>query len=202
VTDDEWNGLSLLLAKGFKWKVPFGNAADERAYRILLDGIEPEQIAGVLRSFVARGQVFGPTPGEIVAELRSDPSAPTFEEAYRLIYGPGGVLRARPAYAGAGSITATSLDRAAYDRATELHPLVSQFVHRCGLARLRALEVDGEYGELVRKDLKRAYEDLTAALDGREVAAIASGRRGAGLTALDPMAALGFPARPQIEAAK
>ena len=44
---------------------------------------------------MARGQVFGPTPGEIVSMIRMDPSQPTPEEAYQMIYGPRGVMRAR-----------------------------------------------------------------------------------------------------------
>lgn len=82
MTNDEWASIALLLHRGFKWSEAFG-AAHDRAYRILLDGYEAEQIAAALNALVARGQVFGPTAGEIVGEIRRDPDAPTFAERTR-----------------------------------------------------------------------------------------------------------------------
>ena len=84
MTNEEWDTFAMLLDKGFKWREPFGEA-HVFTYRTLLDGYEAEQIADALRALIARGQKFGPTPGEIIAEIRSDPSMPTFDETLTLV---------------------------------------------------------------------------------------------------------------------
>jgi len=191
--DDEWDTLSMLLHKGFKWRQPFDDAQSD-VYRVLLDGYEPDQIATALRALVARGQVFGPTPGELVALMNADPSTPTFDEACQLIYGLRGILRARPA----GSTWADEGERgraylqAARERAATMHPLVGAFVERVGLDRLRMLELEHEdFGERNRKDLEARWDAHCVAMEGRDVALIAAGRRGGGLGRLDPLGALG-----------
>lgn len=199
MTNEEWDTFAMLLDKGFKWKEPFG-PAHEFTYRTLLDGYEPEQIAAVLRMLVARGQVFGPTPGEIVAAIRKDPGAPTFEEAYRLIFGAGGVLRARLPYDGPVLDPERRRDAAARARMAEIHPLVASFVDRYGQDRLRMLEVDHpDYGDLKRKELREAWDRHCEAMEGREVAALASGRRD-GLRAFDPLTAIGGGVRRELGA--
>jgi hypothetical protein len=193
MTDDEWMTISMLLDKGFKWREPFG-VAHATTYRVLLDGYDAEQIAGGLRKLIARGQVFGPTPGELVALINEDPSRPTFIEAYRLIYGKGGILRARPTVSTWPDNAAKErdYDLAARERAAAMHPLVAAFVERYGISRLRLLEVDhDDYGELNRKDLEAHWDRFCEAVQDRRVAAIAAPRRGEGLAKLDPLSALG-----------
>jgi len=196
----EWDTLALLIEEG--WPGEFTDAA-AKAWRVLLDDYDAGQVLAAVKGLVARGGKFRPSVAEVVAQIRRDPSAPTFEEMYRLVYGPGGVLKARPAYLGPDSITPATLERAQLDRAAMLHPLVGEFVRRFTLGRLRSLEVDHPvYGEANRKKLRQAWDEMCESLEDRDIAALASGRRGAGLTALDPLAALGVSARPQIEAAK
>jgi hypothetical protein len=197
---DEWQTISMLLDKGFKWREPFGEA-HAATYRVLLDGYDAEQIAGALRKLIARGQVFGPTPGELVALINEDPSQPTPEEAYQMIYGRGGVMRARlkpgASYASEAQMLGAR-DQVRLERAQEIHPLLGAFVERFGVHRLAMLEVDDpEYGELRRKEVREAWVRHCEAFAGREVAAIASGRR-SGLGKLDPLSALGVP-RPELE---
>lgn len=199
MTDEQWDAIAMLLDKGFKWKQPFGEAS-AAAYRVLLDGYDGEQIASALRMLIARGQVFGPTPGELVALIHHDPSRPTFDEMCRLVYGRGGILRARPRASSWPDAAARdrAYHQAAMDRAAQLHPLVATFVDRVTLDWLRNLALDhDDYGELNRKDLLARWEAHVEAMDGRDVAAIASGRRREGLQRFDPLAALGLrqPAR-------
>ena len=187
MTADEWNTIALLLDKGFKWREPFGEA-HETTYRILLDGYSAEDVASAIRALVARGQVFGPTPGEVVAEIRNDPAAPTFDEAYALIYRPKGILW--------GKSNAQSTEFAK----SRVHPLVGSFALRYGIERLRMLEVDHEdYGDIKRRDLRLAWDQHVEAMEGRDVAAlVASSDRRGQLGRFDPLTALGSPA-PQIE---
>ena len=182
MTDEQWDAIALLLDKGFKWREPFGGA-QLTAYRLLLDGYDEEQIAGALRTLVARGQVFGPTPGELVEVMRHDPSRPTFTEAYRLIYGRGGLLWTRGV------------------RIDDVHPLLQSFVGRYGLDRLRLLEVDhDDYGDLKRRELESQWDAHCEAMEGRDVAALALSRSDRGsLGRLDPLAALGIGQQPQLK---
>lgn len=194
MTDEQWDAIALLLDKGFKWKEQFGDA-QLTTYRILLDGYDEEQIAGALRILVARGQVFGPTPGEIVALIRSDPSAPTFIEAYRLIFGHKGILAAKPAerwFADAGEM-GRAHRQAQRARAGEMHPLVASFVERYGYTRLEELELnDPEYGDAKRRELERQWDAHCEATEGRDLAAMALPRGEGGLRRLDPLSALGL----------
>ena len=146
-------------------------------------------------------QRFPPSAPELAALARRDPSAPTFAEAYAAIYGPRGVLRARPPYppgGWSGSELQAACDELALQRAFERHPLLGAFIRAYGLARLRMLEVDDpDYGEIRRKELRSDFEQYVAANEHREVAALVAGRRGS-LGRLDPLAALGLQAPAQI----
>lgn len=196
MTDEQWDSIALLLDKGFKWKESFGDA-QLTTYRILLDGYDEEQIAGALRILVARGQVFGPTPGEIVSLIRKDAAKPTFIETYRLIYGAGGILRARPqesSFADLGE-RGRAYRQAQRDRAATMHPLVASFAERYGFDRLEGLELnDPDYGDAKRRELERQWDEHCDAMEGRDLAAIALPRsdRG-GLARLDPLSALPKP---------
>jgi hypothetical protein len=189
MTDDEWNVISLLLDHGFKWREPFGKG-HETSYRVLLDGYDPEQIGGALRQLVARGQVFGPTPGEIVELIRADPSMPTGAEMVTLLYARGGVFKARPPYSGR-PLTDSDFEEAQWARAGELHPSIGAFVRTQGLRRLRMLEVDHEvYGESTRRRLLEEWNTFIEANEGRDLAALAAGPARGQLGRFDPLAAL------------
>lgn len=193
MTTEEWNAIELLLDKGFKWREPFGEVQSS-VYRTLLDGHSCDLIVDVIRALVARGQVFGPTPGEIVALIRLDPSLPTWAEAYQLLYGRGGVMKAHPKYppgGWTGSELEEARDRVQLERADALHPMLGAFVRGYGLARLRMLEVDDPaFGELERKRLGEHWARFVVANEGREVASLVAGRRGS-LARFDPAEALG-----------
>lgn len=138
---------------------------------------------------------FVPSAGELRHAARRDPSQPTFAEAFQLIFGPRGALRASVSRGGT-QIYDRESDRqraeheAIVDRAAQFHPLIGAFIVRQGIRRLRMLPVDDpDWGEKHRRDLQAAWERHVEAFDGREVAALASGRPD-DLHRLDPLAAI------------
>lgn len=194
-TQQEWGRFFDLLDKG--WPGHLEPGAD-RAYQVLLDGTDPDDVVFALRRLLHQGARFRPSAAEILGARRVDPGRPTFEEAFQSIFGPKGVLRARPAvrrYLDEAE-RKRMYDEAAMTRAKELHPLIGGFVVRQGLDRLRHLPVDapggsdgpGE-GHWARKELREAWDRHVDASDGRELAVLASGGR-LGLRQLDPLAAL------------
>lgn len=192
INADEWAGICLLIEEG--WPGEFGDAA-EKAWRVLLDDYDAVQVLRAVKLLVTRGGKFRPSVAEVVAEINYDPSKPTFEEVYRLIFGRGGVLRARVSYAGPIVDADQKREKAMRARMTEIHPLVASFIDRYGLSRLRTLELDDpDYGELRRKELREAWDRHVDAMDGREAAALVAGRRD-GLRGLDPLAVLASPAK-------
>jgi hypothetical protein len=204
-TDEEWRGFCAVVDQG--WPGEFDETARE-AWRILLVRYEPADVGAALSHLIAEGHRFRPSVSELVAAMRRDPTRPTFEEALALMYGPGGILSAKPQRDG-GVLRYDSerqrralYDQAALQRAGDMHPLVASFVTRYGLDRLRALPVDDpEWGGKHQRDLEQAWNRHVEATDGREVAALAAGAPRGELARLDPFAALGLPRdRPQIEA--
>lgn len=161
-------------------------------------GLDPGQALTAIRSCPAT-QAFPPSAAELAALGRRDPSQPTPEEAHRLIYASGGVLRARvPAgveFDNEAHMLAAR-DQAAVQRAGELHPRLGSFVAAVGVEWLRSLNVgDERHGELRRKDFRDAWLRHCEAREGREVVAIASGAGRGGLRQLDPLAVLDTPRR-------
>jgi hypothetical protein len=165
-------------------------------------GLTPETALAAIRSCPAE-QRFPPSAAELLGLARHDPSKPTFVEAYRLIYGVGGILRARPFLTSSWDDDGDrrrAYDQAAREHAATMHPLVASFVDRYGIDRLRLLEVDHpDYGDIKRRDLEAAWDAHVEAMDGRDLAAIAAPRRGEGLRKVDydPLSALGA-RRPEL----
>jgi len=124
-----------------------------------------------------------PKPMEIVAYLSTDPSVPTFAEAYRLLFDPQ-----RGALIGSPDVRA--------ERMADLPAVVREFARRQGGDRLRMLPLDDSsesrgktVGEWARRELEEAWNRHLEATGGREVAALTSG---AGVRQLDPLAVLGI----------
>jgi hypothetical protein len=195
-TDEQWAMFFDLLDKGWPGDLDPDGAT---AYQVLLDGTAPDEVVDALRRLLHQGARFRPSAAEILSARRRDVSRPTFDEAFVMIFGPRGVLRARPAvrrYADEAERRRVH-DDAARRRAASMHPLLAAFVERQGLDRLRQMPVDAARtehgpgdGHWARKELREAWERHVDAFDGREVAALASGGR-IGLRQLDPLAALG-----------
>jgi hypothetical protein len=198
ISPDDWESLCLLIEEG--WPGEFDETA-AKAWRLFLDDYTADQVMVALKTLVARGGTFRPSVAEVVAAIRKDPSLPTFEEAMKLIYGRGGVLRARPRESTFrdSAEMARAYHEARLERARDLHPLVSTFVDRFGIDRLDSIEINHpDYGDVKRKDLRDAWDRHVEAMDGRDVAALASGRRRGELGRLDPLEALGIKKPAQI----
>lgn len=174
-TDQTWAQFCALLDDGWPGDLTPDQA---NAYRVLLDLADPAEVVGALRRLLYQGHRFRPSAAELLGELRRDASEPTFDEAYRLIFGPGGVLRSR--------------------RSVDVHPLVTAFIERQGEPRLRALPLDDpEWGHRHRRDLAAAWDRHVTACRDRDVAALAAGRRG-DLARFDPLRVLHGPDQAQI----
>lgn len=190
--DDEWGAFCLLLEEG--WPGDFDDRT-QRAWRVLLDRHDPQEVIAAVQHIVAEGHTFRPSVSEVVAAIRRDPTKPAFAEVIQLIYGRGGILRARP------TVTRWATDHerrhleeeAAWSRATELHPLVAAFARAQGLERLRRMNLDDpDWGDKRRADLQREWDDFAGRTDDRQAAALAAGQPPrAGLRQFDPLAALG-----------
>jgi len=167
-TDDQWDAFAALLQAG--WPGDF-NEAERKAARVLLDDVEPAQVIVALKRLLHSGRKFYPRPAvsDLLAELRSEPERPTFDEAYPTIYRS----------AAKGLIP------------TGLHPLIAAFIEHQGLERLGQLPLDDpDWGEKHRRDLRAAWIEHVESWNGRQVAAIASGATGP--RRLDPASALGL----------
>ncbi len=195
LTATDWNRFFALLDAGWPGELT-EDGAD--AYRTLLAGIDPDRILGGLRRLLHAGARFRPTAAEILGEARRDPSAPTFDETLVLLFRRRGVLDVRVR----GTIDSNPNHRAELivavnERLAALHPLVSGFVARIGLDRLRAMDIDDPVdGHWRRKELREAWQDFVDASEHREVAVLAAGSGSEGLRRLDPLAGLTVPALP------
>lgn len=154
-------------------------------------GLSAEGVLIAIRTWPA-GTDFPPSAPNLAAAARRDPNAPTFAEMLELVYGRGGVLRARPAqrvFAGEAE-RERAWRAAALERAALMHPLVTGFVASQGVARLRMLPLDDpDYGPIRRKELAAEWAEFVERNEGREVAALVAGRRGE-MGAFDPARAL------------
>jgi hypothetical protein len=169
-SDEQWDVFCALMQAG--WSGDF-TQSERKASRVLLDGVAPADAVSALKRLLHSGRTFYPRPAvsELLAELRADPSVPSFDEMLRLVY------RA-----------ASRDDRMAW--LGEHSPLVAAFVRVQGPDRLFTLQLDDpEWGDQRRRELREAWDNFLATAERREVAAIAAGRPD-GLRQLDPLAGL------------
>lgn len=166
------------------------DAIDAYLYILQARGLTAEEVLRAIGTWPA-GSNFPPSAPNLAAQARRDPGAPTFEEAVQLIQH---VLAARTTVRKARWEMGERerLDRRAQlDRSHCVHPLVGAFVASYGFDQLDRLDLDDEeYGQARRKQLRDAWEKFGEAVEGRDVAALASGRRGEGLGQLDPLQAI------------
>lgn len=170
-TREQWTAFCTILNDSWPGKMP---ASVFTSWRVMLDDVDPGEAVSAVKRLAFAGARFRPSLAELLSELRRDPSVPTFDEAFHLVFRRGGATRARELA----------------EWRSNVHPLVASFVDRQGIERLRLLPVDDpEWGERHRRDLREAWERHVEAFDGREVAALASGDRRAPVR-LDPLAAV------------
>jgi hypothetical protein len=199
--DEMWEGFCALLDEG--WPGEFDETA-RISWRVLLDTTPPDQAVAALRRLLLRGGRFRPSVSELLAETRSDPSMPTFDEAWlmirRALRAPGFVTAARRRFSETGKAFMSPKDEAKLraqameDAIAPTHPAVRRFVAVQGWGRLGEA-CDEEWGPARLKNLRDAWGEQAHATDGREIAVLASGGGRQGLRQLDPLAGI-----PQIGA--
>jgi hypothetical protein len=164
MTDEQWAVFEQLLAHGWsaprQWDQPTGDA-----YRLVLDGYDPDQVLLALQRLIHRGGPFRPSIAEVVAAINADAALPTFDEAYNAIWEKGG-------YVWTG-------------RLDGLHELVVLFIEaRGGLEGCRRERVaDPDYGGAVRQQLATAWAELVDRYEarkreGRALEALGRSKRG------------------------
>jgi hypothetical protein len=191
VNPDDWKLVATALLGSWPSQVAAWGREALAAYmaELAARGVTSEAALLAIRSCPAE-QRFPPSAPELAALARRDPSAPTFEEMLRLWKL---ARKARPLESRFDNEAhmLSARNDAAMARAFELHPLVGSFVERFGVGRLRMLPLDDpDWGEKRKADLREAWDRHCEAMEGREVAAVAAGRRD-GLRAFDPLAVLG-----------
>jgi hypothetical protein len=202
--DTRWRAFCGLLDEG--WPGDFDDAA-QASWRVLLDQVDPQQATVGLRRLLLEGRRFRPSVSELLAACRSDAGQPTWDEAWRLICtalsAPGyAEARRRHAAATGSTFLADDTDRELRDNGRQAalanaHERVRRFVAVMGWPRLAAA-LDTEWGEARLHALKDAWAEQAHAIDGRELAALASGRPD-GLHQFDPLSALDV-GRKELEA--
>lgn len=152
---DEWTGIETLLEHG--WPGEFSDAG-RAAYRVLLAGLDPDQVLAALRSLARKGGTFRPSAAEVAAAVADDPAKPTFDEALQVIRR---VVPVRP-------------DEAALERAAAVHPYLAAFIESVGLDRLRRWPIDDpEFGQLETDRLREAWRLFVVRADHRLASGIA-----------------------------
>jgi len=137
-------------------------------YAPFLDGHEPDAVVAALQSLADGGQTFLPAVGEIIGAIHHDHAAPSWAEAFELIYGRDGCLRGprRATVELAGGEQAR--DDAIVARAEDKHPVLGAFVAAQTPKRLRMLRIDHEeYGELERRRLGEEWAEFADRADRR-----------------------------------
>lgn len=189
---EDWTIISGLIDEWWPGKF---DASAGAAWYVALEGFDASDVIAALKGRLARGGTFRPSVAEVVGEIRRDPSEPTFDEALTLIRSAfkAGRRPLRGDFSGEAQMIGAR-EEAVRASARELHPLVAAFVARCSdLSRLEdeiGEMAGGEYAGARRRELEQRWEAHVEALEGRDIASIAAGRRRGSLGRLDPLAAL------------
>jgi hypothetical protein len=195
-TQTEWDGILSLLDNGWPGDL---TAEAGLAYQTLLDDVPTDRIVQGLRQLLHAGHKWRPTAAEILGQARVDPLKPTWQEAQRLIWARGGILKAQPAPRGRwiDDEKARATNQAVAERIAATHPLVQSFVARITVERLHRVDLESEWD---RKEMREAWEQHVEAMESRETIVLAAGGDPReGLRQLDPLAALGLDgARPSL----
>lgn len=190
MTQNDWRPVAIALT--CSWPSQVNSWGDEivAGYCSRLEhlGVTPDQALTAIDSCDAN-QTHPPSVPELAGLARKDPSAPTFDEVLRALYGNGrgGVI---------GLLWSCPGDRgmpAAVDRLAGEHKLVQDFARAVGSDWLRSLDPlgDGQYAGVDRKKLEHSWREFLGRHDERDVAALAAGRRNGRLRSVDPARQIG-----------
>lgn len=186
MTADEFHaGPGTILDGAFPGEFTPG---DERAYLFMLGDFPVERVMAALKAW---RKTWRPAASELLAMMEPDRAGtPTFEELL--------VLLDSALYVHVRGRFADEAERAAAVRAerqrrlAEMHPLAAHFIDRHGRRFEGVSFHDEEDGKWRRKELREAWGAHCVAMEGRQLAALASGRGDGELGQLDPLAALGM----------
>lgn len=139
-------------------------------------GLEAPAVLLAIRTWPA-GSDFPPAAPNLAAAARRGPDRLTFAEAFTLIYGRGGALKARPKpgrYDNEAQMIGARHD-AARERAYELNPLLGAFVDQVGIERLWSLPInDEEFGSVRRRELEQQWDQFLEVSEHRDAVALVS----------------------------
>ncbi len=141
-----------------------------------------DQAGAALKRLRNAGQKFPPRVPEIANAIHVDRDAPSWTEAYALLFDrPGGVIHARipRGERPVGEDARWALrEQAMLDRATELHPMIAAFTAAYGPRRLEAVsgriaygrdqgDDDRDFGPVELERLRQEWEDFVERADAR-----------------------------------
>ncbi|MGD0386956.1 MAG: hypothetical protein ABSB73_12590, partial [Solirubrobacteraceae bacterium] len=126
MSDTTWTNIAEALLGSWPDRVSEWGPQAITAYTVELRarGVTAAAALTAIRRCETR---FPPSAGQLAALARRDPSTPTATEAYTAIYGPRGVLKARPPYpegGWAGNELQVARDQLALARADGVSPLL------------------------------------------------------------------------------
>lgn len=169
---DEWAVVTMLFEEAFK--TPPGQEWTNRkakAYGTMLDAYQPAAVVAAVKRLAAAGQTFLPSVGDIIGAIRADLSAPSWTEAFEMIFGPRGALSVRLPRGSRPADEAERdrvLNQAIIERAAAQHEMVGAFVATQGPRRLRMLPIhDPDWGEKTRRDLGVEWDEFVDKADAR-----------------------------------
>jgi len=197
MTDQSWQPVATALLGSYPSQVAAWGRDAIAAYlaELAARGVTPDMALVAIRSCPAT-QKFPPSAPELAGLARIDPSRPTFDEAMVLVKR---ALRAgrRPLTGDYGSEAEMigARENMVRDAARGMHPLVGAFLVRCGDVSRLADEVaemldDGVYAGVRRRELEQRWTQHVEAMEGRDAAEVATGRRRGELARFDPLAVL------------
>lgn len=164
-----------------------------------LQGFDVEAVRTAFNTLKLRPGAFAPSLGDVLSEIRADPSQPTFEEMFRIWEKAASVRVPARRYDDDGHRWQVKLAAIREVLAGE-HPVAASFIERYGIRRMYETGWhDPEDGKWRRKELVVAWAAHVEAMDGREVAMLAGPRGSGELAQLDPLRGLGL-RRPEVPA--
>ena len=168
-TEKAWVLVEQTLLHGFASRHQGAEDAEAMLdiYRLLLADKDPRAVLDALRALVQTGQKWRPEAATIreLLEHRPELEAPTWDEARELIWGPDGILNARPVVDRTPGTPRHSHEQlrelktaAIIQAAQAAHPHIENYIATIGLDRLRAENVhDPDYGGARLHALRETY---------------------------------------------
>lgn len=189
MTPDEFHaGPGTILDGAFPGEF---TAGDARAYLFMLGGFPAWRVMAALKAW---RKTWRPGACELLAMMEPERAGtPTFEELLMLLE-LALYVHVRGRFADEAE-RAAAVREERQRRLAGMHPLAAHFIGRHGRRFEGVSFHDEPDGKWRRKELREAWDAHCVAMEGRQLAALASGRGDGELGRLDPLAALGIERR-------